>query len=382
MAAFFIAGGAIAAAIFGGGLLGGGDNYAENIVDAVVDVSTEVLNQTILDVGTQVDLGTWAKFKDCYVSNSTFRQSIVVDISAEAMQYVANSTEVKQSIDVNIDQIAEAIAEGLGITSGSNEAKNTIKIAQDAKTAITNKTLLDCSQVVNARSRVDCEGSTIRNSVVDQAISLSIFKRCFQQAANGAKIEQDMSASFKQAAESKTQTSLIWVALIVSAVLAIIVVAGQTGKVLAKRLTDWKFIVAVTPIFLISTYLAVAKTAQLWPFNFKQMLMNNPNLEAFVYVDTVAISPLELFRQKYADKYDSIAYVQRDVEIEKTGKTTSLKTYDITTPSTNFEIALRKRPSPLAECGEGQKQCPNTTEEGGCCTSLDHCDPLTGLCGK
>ena len=377
-----LVGGVVAFGAFIGGVLAAsnsGETIAENFVDIVADESTTIIREIIMKNNTYIFATNDVEINDeCQFKNNIINQRNVVSIDTKTLNDVFSSDRVETHMKVKIDQMAEALAEMLKAGGGDNTAKNISGLTLRMSTQIKEYIATDCGTAALLNNSVRCsgKGAVADSNYISQENFVSVFKECLQRVILNDAVNKQLDIDLTARAKAETKNALVWVVLVAVITLSIVMIVLL--KTIVKSLTDWRFIAAATPLVVFSVYLIVAHQTNRWPFNLRDLLdpKNNKNIVMEDYDnDDVALSPLDLCKQKGHHSVQYVEYVEKGAR---------LLSYEITKPRNSFRAACRKEPSPLVQCPpERPYQCPNIQGGvGACCTSGEMCNPLTGLCAE
>jgi len=356
-----------------------GDTLSENIVNVGASLVANVIMTTVQDAGDRISLKNDASLKKgCSISNSLIKQKNAVKISKTVVSNIKTSAKLKQSLDVTVKQMAEAVAQNLSLRMGDIEAKNKIdlfaRMAQNVKVMVEQ----GCFTNSEAENKFSCdEKASADGIVIDQDNFVDVVKQCVLNQIASADLQQEFAAAFDQSASAIEKNALAWIALIIGAVIAVVVFLISGGKTIVKRLTNWKFVLAVTPVLSFCIYLIIAKLSGRWPWGGQALVdpKDNDNIVKIFYPRKELIKPIDYCR---ANGFPSIQFIEKlesDV-IEGSDKKMYVKSFDINTETSEFYMYCRRKPLP-GKCEDDGFQCPDILQL--CCSSSDNCDEY-GLC--
>lgn len=365
-----------------------GGSFSKNVVEVAADMSATVLNQTFEEMQTEVDANLVVRFgPGCKMNNVDIKQSQIIQVQKSAMQAAFNSTQVKQTIEAQIHQMAETVTQNFSLNMSKKKAENFAEMFFDLATAVVNTVSQDCSQSILLNQEVTCDaaggGAAIGDVNVDQSQVANFLGRCLQQSQSVGKIAQDIQVAFDQTASVVEKNALMWLGLIAGIVIVFIVMFVQAGKTVVERVTNWKFIVAMTPLIGFGVYLAIAASTESWPFAQNRKLRENDNI-VVVEWDGTRRNELKTPAQVCEEQgYHSVAYVlvAEPYAEDPEGKAMiKVIKYNLNEPMKTFQVFCRKKPSKLAGCEESEYECPGELTITPCCNKASNCagDGMTG----
>ena len=355
------------------GLFGG--NLAENIVEMTAAVTASVMYEAIQDAGTTINFRNHIDINpDCEFRQSIINQGNAIKISQDVLMGVKNSTKIAQTVEIMIKQMAEAVVQNLSLRLGDNEASNQIQLFQQMSQKVSEVILQGCFTEAKAENEFSCQ-ALAEGLVINQNNFIDVVKKCVIDKVSETDLQQKFSAAFDQSASAVEKNALAWIALIIGGVIAIVVLFLSTGKTVIKRLTNWKFVLASTPLFAFIIYLIVAKLTDRWPFAEKNLLAKNDNLVRIYYGRDTPKSPIEFCLE---NGYSSVSFVEKTVPTDVLGsakKEIKVFSYDINTPDTDYYVTCRIKP--IRDDCDGV-ECPNIFDM--CCSDFKQCGGESGIC--
>lgn len=247
---------------------GGNSTMASNITNIVAEATVKLVNEVTQNNVTVVTNVNSIKFDGCTIDNLQIFQEGAVNVDIQGVQASVSTLSTKQNIDAVAKQLASAIGQNVNIGVGDSvKSKNVANLTAKAYSEIVNKITQSCFTSATMANEVICHDSTLKNSLISQKTWGNFVTNCVQNAAVDAKSYQALKAAVEQTAKAKTANAIWSLAL---ALIALVIILVGTGGVVVKDLTNWKFVLAATPLALIAIYLIVADRVGMWPFKAKQ----------------------------------------------------------------------------------------------------------------
>jgi len=214
-----------------------GNVQAKNEVDSAIAASVSILNSSIQTCETSLSQNESIIVKDCPnidIENVNFNESGTVNVSCAQTNSVTQN--VKNQVDAQMTQMAEAIKQALSFNPGSAEANNIDRLSVQLSTSVVNTFSQSCIPSVSNNETISasCTGADgtatikfVNFNEYDSATSTCVQNNnSVQTIANSIKAIIDQSATAKEA----PLFSLGLVIIIIVAIFLFVFLVGADAK--------------------------------------------------------------------------------------------------------------------------------------------------------
>jgi len=359
-----------------------GPSISKNAIDLTVDMTTDILNRTILNAGTFISAEQVNQTKGCHYKGDVYiSQRGAIQISLTTVNQAISDLVSKKQVEIIATQIAESITQNFSLNMSKKISENVAKIMLDVGDKIQNIMETDCTSTFALRQASICEGSTYEgNLIIDQEATFSSIRSCLQQNLATTDLETRLAVTLAQTATTREENALAFLGLIILVIVALILGVAKGGEKIIDKVLDWKFILSIGAVgAIIFTVYMQTRTNPL--FDEATEEVKNDNIVEVPYESTTPKTPLSLCLEK---GYNSVQYVLIEVpSIGDPTKTQEIKTRDINTPRLKFVAYCRKVsflcPAEDDKTKSKPYQCGNTVAS--CCKDGQSCT-ATGVCSK